>query len=147
MWAWLILLLLVALLPTPRIPGPALSQIGDAARDNLASAANLLAPPWPASPRPSAEAGRRASSLAGACPGSSVRARSDPARSSPRRLQSLLPAPPCCVRNISAVGHPGSSRTAPRTPAGAPASVRSDSCHGVSRVPSARDVARDVTGS
>ena len=44
-------------------------------------------------------------------------------------------------------GRPEPSRPARRTPAVAPASVRSDSCHGVSLVPSARDVARDVTGS
>jgi hypothetical protein len=40
-----------------------------------------------------------------------------------------------------------SNRPRARSCAAAPVRVRSDSCHGVPRVPFARDVARDVTGS
>ena len=44
-------------------------------------------------------------------------------------------------------GRHGPSRTVCRTPAVSRVAVSSDSCRGVSPVPSARDVARDVTGS
>jgi hypothetical protein len=39
------------------------------------------------------------------------------------------------------------ARERPVAPALTPASIKPDSCHGASRLPSARDVARDVTGS